>query len=185
MTGMTLAAIQIATWTWWMEPCADRRTGCLPEDRELAEWSLAEWSKASNGALRFQPVKDEKTARLRFYWSGTRPGLYGEAMPFDFDGKRGAKIYLRPTVTSTPDPLLRDVIVYLTCLHESGHAIGLGHTSDFDDIMYSFQFGGDLDEYFARHRRKLTARNQIRTLGGTSPGDVKQLSLVIRYRNAF
>ena len=46
------------------------------------------------------------------------------------------------------DKLLRDAIVYLTCLHETGHALGLQHTDAFADIMYSFQYGGDIDGIF-------------------------------------
>jgi hypothetical protein len=111
--------------------------------------------------------------------------MYGEARPFDFNGERGAEIYLRPTIAQTPDALLRDIILYMTCLHEAGHALGLGHTRDFDDIMYSFQYGGDLDEYFARHRRKIKSRAEIRTLGGYSPADAKRLRSVLRYANAF
>ena len=42
------------------------------------------------------------------------------------------------------DHLLRDSIVYLTCLHESGHALGLPHTAAFADIMYTFRYGGDI-----------------------------------------
>ena len=54
-------------------------------------------------------------------------------------------------------PLFRDTIVYLTCLHEAGHALGLPHTSDFPDIMYFFRlWRRRFREYFGRYRRKLT-----------------------------
>ncbi|MGI8743295.1 MAG: hypothetical protein ACR2NN_12140 [Bryobacteraceae bacterium] len=52
--------------------------------------------------------------------------------------------------------------MYLTCLHETGHALELPHTADFEDIMYSFQFGGNIPEYFGRYRRKLKLRGDIR-----------------------
>ena len=73
------------------------------------------------------------------------------------------------------DPLMRDAIVYLTCLHESGTRWGLSHTADFADIMYSFQFGGDIDEYFGRYRRRLEMRGDIEKNSGMSEQDRERL----------
>ncbi len=98
--------------------------------------------------------------------------MYGEARPIIVDGKKGAEIYVRPAPLGIQDDkLLRDAVVYLTCLHETGHALGLPHTAAFDDIMYSFQFGGDIPEYFARYRRKLRARDDIKRNSGLSEAD--------------
>ena len=69
----------------------------------------------------------------------------------------------------------RDTIVYLTCLHELGHALGLAHTADFEDVMYFFGLGGDLEEFFGRYRRALSERGDIRTSSGLSAGDLEQL----------
>ena len=41
--------------------------------------------------------------------------------------------------------------------------------------MYSFQYGGDIDEYFGRYRRKLTVREDIRKYSGISPADRARL----------
>ncbi len=100
-------------------------------------------------------------------------------------GKPGAAVYVRPDVSQLgsemeaagrKDRLFRHGVVYLTCLHESGHAIGLAHTAAFDDIMYSFGFGGDILEYFSRYRRKLASRDDIRKHAGMSPADEKRLA---------
>ncbi len=84
-----------------------------------------------------------------------------------------------PAIDAQADKLLRDAIVYLTCLHETGHALGLPHTASFDDIMYSFQYGGDIPEYFARYRRKLHTRADIRKNSGLSEADRKTIASTI------
>jgi len=97
----------------------------------------------------------------------------------EVDGKPGAEVYVRPApLEVNEDPLLRDAVVYLTCLHESGHALGLPHTAAFDDIMYTFQYGGDIPEYFARYRRKLKVRDDIRKNAGLSEADRKRIVTV-------
>jgi len=71
------------------------------------------------------------------------------------------------------DSLLRETIVYLTCVHEIGHAVGMPHTRNFADIMYSFGYGGDIADYFARYRTRLSSREDISRHSGLSPGDVE------------
>jgi predicted Zn-dependent protease len=73
------------------------------------------------------------------------------------------------------DDLLRHSIVYLTCLHELGHALGLSHTASFNDVMYFFGYGGDIVEFFSRYRRQLRSRADIMRVSGLSPADIKRL----------
>jgi hypothetical protein len=102
--------------------------------------------------------------------------MYGETRPMVFEGHLGAEVYVRPSpMQVNGDRLLRDAIVYLTCLHETGHALGLAHTAVFADIMYSFQYGGDIEEYFGRYRRKLEARGDIAKNSGMSAADRARL----------
>lgn len=167
--------------TYWVEPCGKPENGCRAGDSELAAWALRAWQNAAEGALEFSPVAARSEARIRILWASAEQGLYGEARPITVNGQRGAELYVLPAPLETGgDPLLRDAIVYLTCLHESGHALGLAHTSAFDDIMYSFQFGGDIPEYFGRYRRRLRTRADIQNNSGLSDADRRHLSTALR-----
>lgn len=167
---------QAATFRYWVEPCTKPESGCHRDDPELAQWAVEAWESASGGALKFQRVAEESQAHIRIFWANGNQGLYGETRPIQVGGVRGAEVYVLPTAGANGDPLLRDAIVYLTCLHETGHALGLAHTAAFADIMYSFQFGGDIPEYFGRYRRQLSVRTDIRKHWGMSEADREHLA---------
>ena len=159
--------------------------GAGPADAELAVWAFEGWQRAADGALKFVRVANENDALVRLYWVPAAGGQYGEMRPLDVGGRRGAAVYIRPdTAALGPDiaararldALFRDTVVYLTCVHELGHALGLTHTADFEDVMYFFGFGGDIGEFFARYRRQLKVREDIRSASGLSVGDLMQLS---------
>jgi hypothetical protein len=159
-------------YSYWVEPCSQPESGCQANDPELAAWALEAWQNASAGAIEVSRSSDPRRARIRIFWATAEQGLYGEARPVLVDGQHGAEVYVRPAPFRTGDDrLLRDAIVYLTCLHETGHALGLPHTAAFEDIMYSFQYGGDIPEYFGRYRRKLRGRDDIHKNAGMSEAD--------------
>jgi hypothetical protein len=185
------ALLHTETFTYWIESCSpevSRQTTCAAGDSQLAEWAMEAWQKAAGPRLAFATAA-ETHARVRIYWASSRMRLYGEARPIQVDGKRGSAIYVNPDVSqlgediyraAEHDPLLRDAIVYLTCLHESGHALGLSHTGKFEDIMYSFGFGGDIVEYFERYRRRIGARQDIRAQSAISAYDRQRLLQLFR-----
>jgi len=169
-------AAQAATLRYWVQPCTDSESRCLPGDPELAQWALTAWQSASDGRLVFEKAAELDDAHIRIYWATANQGLYGEARPILVKGVRGAEVYVLPGIVppGETDVLLRDAIVYLTCLHEAGHALGMVHTAEFADIMYSFQYGGNITEYFGRYRRQLQSREDIRKHSGMSEDDRKR-----------
>jgi len=175
-------AADAATLRYWVEPCTRPDTACHAGDPELAVWALQAWQAATGGTLSLEPAAEAEKAQIRIHWAGAREGMYGEALPISVDGKAGAEVYVRPSIVppDVKDVLLRDAVVYLSCLHESGHALGLPHTADFADIMYSFQYGGDIREYFGRYRRRLSRRADIRRHSGISEQDRERLRELFR-----
>ena len=154
--------------------------GYVATDQELARWALDAWSRESGGKLKFVETAKPDAALVRLRWVSGREGLFGETQHVRVGGKEGAFVFVLPDVTQLGEPLatqaqhdprLRDTIVYLTCVHELGHAVGLPHTSSFPDIMYSFAFGGDIVRYFMRYRDKLKTREDIRRYSGLSISD--------------
>jgi hypothetical protein len=177
--------------SYWIQPCSaeiSQKASCVASDAQLAQWALEAWQRVAPKKLAFSSAPEDH-ARIRVYWASGQIRLYGEARPIRVNGQRGSAIYVNPDVTqlgdeiaaaAAQDRLLRDAIVYLTCLHESGHALGLTHTGKFLDVMYSFGFGGNIVDYFERYRRGLGTRSDIRIQSGISDYDRERLFELLR-----
>ena len=163
------------------------------DDAKLAQWALSSWQRASNKSLQFVP-SPENQALLRIYWvDAWHPGGFGEMREIVVNGRPGAALYVNVATEllgeeidtqARADRLYRDTIVYLTCVHELGHGLGLSHTADYQDIMYSFQFGGDIPGYFGRYRRRIQSQAQIALTDALSAADLRQFQRSIAERKS-
>lgn len=159
------------------------RSGYRASDRQLATWAFDDWQRAAGRRVALRPDR-VADALIQLHWADPADGQYGEMQDIVVNGRHGAAIFIRPDVDGLgpeiagkahADDLLRDTIVYLTCVHELGHALGLAHTRDEADVMYFFGYGGDIAAYFRRYRAKLRARRDIAVTSALSQGDVARL----------
>lgn len=146
---------------------------------QLVERAMQAWATASDGAFTLRRTFVERDAGIRVYFNGAG-GNYGETRP-RVNRATGlideAEVAIAADAPIQADPVTRDIIVYLTALHELGHALGLEHTANFDDIMYLFREPEDGPRYFGNYRRLLRSGDDIGTAmaTGLSASDVAAL----------
>jgi len=175
--GPTLGLLDTSRPITYIIDDGNRIPGYRASDRDLAKMALDAWSRESGGKLKFVEITERDDALLRVRWTSPDDGLFGEMERIIVKGRAGAIVNVNVQVTQLGEPLstravedvlLRDTIVYLTCVHELGHAVGLPHTRNFEDIMYYFGYGGNIAEYFMRYRNKLQSRADIARYSGVS-----------------
>jgi hypothetical protein len=147
-----------------------------PNGQTLVERAMRTWTRAAEGRFRLEKI-DAPDAPLRVHFMAA-DYRYGVTAP-RVDRQTG--LIVRAEVAVAADagrtPLERSIIVYLTALHELGHALGLEHTNDITTIMYLFREPGDGERFFGAYRQKLRSADDIGTPSATglSNDDIEAL----------
>lgn len=143
----------------------------------LVDRACATWTRASAGRFVIEKAASREAAAVRVRFTRA-DGIYGEAAP-RIDRATGfiasADVAIAGDIPG--DPLHQRIVVYLTALHELGHALGLRHTDAFDDIMYAFRRPDDGARYFGAYRGRLRTSEDIGSdrATGLSPADIAAL----------
>ncbi|MQA29451.1 MAG: matrixin family metalloprotease [Luteitalea sp.] len=134
----------------------------------LVHRAMQMWVEASAGRLAYVRTsrQQDATMRVRFVTNGA--GLYGgTGAHVDPETRAIAEADVMIAGDAGSDPLERHIIIYLTALHEFGHALGLKHTDDFASIMYQFSRPGDCERYFTGYRARLQSADDIGSANAT------------------
>ena len=159
----------------WIDP-----SDAPPGADALVERAMTTWTKAAGGHFTLEKTATRNAALVRVGFVGGDAN-YGETRP-RIDRRTGtigeADVHINREVAG--DALNRRIILYLTALHELGHALGLPHSDDFTTIMYSFRRPDDGERYFRAYRQRLRSIDDIGSAQATglAPGDLVALRVL-------
>ena len=144
---------------------------------DLVQRAMKTWTDAAAGRFTMQLVAGREIADVRVFFF--RLGAsYGETIP-RVDNGTGFIVEADLGIASevNADTLTRQIVLYLTALHELGHALGMDHTANFSDIMYLFRRPDDGRRYFGLYRDRVRSSEDIGSASatGVSESDVKVL----------
>lgn len=139
----------VAHWLPWrmplkvyVTPTPSEVSGYKPHYDELLQDALYTWEKASDKKLSFRTVNSPDDCDIEVFWTN-KPEELGEGAENGHTimlSRSGAMEHARIALKAQADEgafPFTDNTVLLTCLHEIGHALGIGwHSANPNDIMY-------------------------------------------------
>ena len=105
--------------------------------------ALKEWEARTNGLVRFNVIDKLYDSKVNLTWKRVDRKSLG-LCTFNFEKSRmfSAEVEIGLSDGIIHRQYMDDNEVYHTILHELGHAVGLGHSPDRQDIMYTpHQYG--------------------------------------------